>query len=277
MKYQPIFTNTNCKQLANKVLCAKTWSQALEIIRETAETLPKNSNWHRDLMKLANDKPFTVFAKGNTKLPFFNFSALPGYTCPGADACLEYCYSYTAWRYPAAFCRQLRNTLLLKFKRSIITDVFMSLPQDTVLRLYVDGDIDSMSTLGFWFGLLNRRQDIRAYGYSKSLNLFAMWHDQGLPFPTNYLLNLSSGGKYDNSLTHDLVATLPITRGDFVGVETSKRTWPKGFARYDSREYHRAVRAAAPPKAFSCPGHCGPCVACADDRFIGIPIAIGIH
>ena len=62
--------------------------------------------------------PFSIFAeKGNTKLPFYAFSSLPGFDCPGAGACLfgdrpkgkgkefwkGWCYSFTAWRYPASF------------------------------------------------------------------------------------------------------------------------------------------------------------------------------
>jgi len=65
--------------------------------------------------------PFSVFmAQGNSKLPFYAFSSLPGFDCPGAGACLYgdndftpdnfgkgWCYSFKGWRYPAAFFRQL--------------------------------------------------------------------------------------------------------------------------------------------------------------------------
>ena len=69
----------------------------------------------------------TTAAAGNMKLPFYAFSSLPGFDCPGAGACLygdnEYtpenfgkgwCYSFTGWLYPAAFFRQLQNSLLLR-------------------------------------------------------------------------------------------------------------------------------------------------------------------
>ena len=38
---------------------------------------------------LTGTVPFSIFAeKGNTKLPFYAFSSLPGFDCPGAGACL---------------------------------------------------------------------------------------------------------------------------------------------------------------------------------------------
>lgn len=78
-----------------------------------------------------------VAAKGNQKLPFASYSTLPMSTCPGAGSCAVelkreydneaaekakdesrsrlvkdgYCYSFTAWRYPASFSRQFRNCL----------------------------------------------------------------------------------------------------------------------------------------------------------------------
>lgn len=61
---------------------------------------------------------------GNSKLPFLAYSELPMSTCPGAGECGVYkrdastgtiasgwCYSFKAWRYPAAFARQFLNTL----------------------------------------------------------------------------------------------------------------------------------------------------------------------
>ena len=64
--------------------------------------------WRRDLFKLlevfATGTPrFTVFARGNSKLPFLAWSSLPGRGfCHGAGACLDFCYSFKAHRYPAA-------------------------------------------------------------------------------------------------------------------------------------------------------------------------------
>src|SRR5262249_38268511 len=43
-----------------------------------------------------------VFSKGNAKLPFWAFSALPIVTCPGAGECARWCYSLTSWRTPGA-------------------------------------------------------------------------------------------------------------------------------------------------------------------------------
>ena len=141
---------------------------------------------------------WTIFADGNGKLPFKAFSALPLITCPGAGPCLEWCYSFKAWRFPDAYFRQLQNTVLLATTqgRAHIMREFRDIPHGVDLRLYVDGDMDSASTMGFWWGLLNSRPDIPTYGYSKSWQLFLDWHDAGREFPTNYLLNASRRCRY---------------------------------------------------------------------------------
>ena len=46
--------------------------------------------------------PFAIWSlNGNIKLPFAAFSTLPQVTCAGAGDCLNWCYSFKAWRYPA--------------------------------------------------------------------------------------------------------------------------------------------------------------------------------
>jgi len=164
--------------------------------------------------------PFSVFmAQGNSKLPFYAFSSLPGFDCPGAGACLygdnEYtpdnfgkgwCYSFKGWRYPAAFFRQLQNSLLLRDQagRALIASQFHEIPAGRTLRLYVDGDFASLEILRFWMDLCHARPDIKiagrdgvaGYGYSKSWKLFIELDRAGYKWPANYLLNVSSGSRY---------------------------------------------------------------------------------
>ena len=59
--------------------------------------IPNKSDWHKYGTKLsaylkgnADKVPFAIFAKGNGKLPFFSFSAVPVFTCPGMGACESY-------------------------------------------------------------------------------------------------------------------------------------------------------------------------------------------
>jgi len=120
--------------------------------------------------------PFSVFAAaGNMKLPFYAFSSLPGFDCPGAGACLYgdneftpdnfgkgWCYSFTGWRYPAAFFRQLQNSILLRSKagRAIIANEFASIPQGRTVRLYVDGDFANLAILRFWMDQCKTRGDL---------------------------------------------------------------------------------------------------------------------
>jgi hypothetical protein len=235
-----------------------------------------------------------IFAKGNGKLPFFAFSSLAGLDCPQAGACLYgangdllggFCYSFKSWRYPPAFFRQLVNSIRLRTKkgRDEIVAAWMELPRGATVRLYVDGDFASPDILAFWMRLCQARPDLRVYGYSKSWRLLLSYDDAtGGSWPSNYLLNLSSGGS-GTEAEKAAVAALPIARGEFVAVATLR---DHGNA-YQSRRnagfgaYQADVKTQAGRKVFVCSGKCGDCTpsghACGSEKFRGIPIAIGIH
>jgi len=249
--------------------------------------------------------PFSVFAAaGNMKLPFYAFSSLPGFDCPGAGACLYgendftpenfgkgWCYSFTGWRYPAAFFRQLQNSILLRSKagRAIVASEFASIPAGRTVRLYVDGDFANLAILRFWMDQCKAREDLKVYGYSKSWQLFLTLDNQGYSFPANYLLNVSSGSRY-GSKVKDKVLQLDCTRGEFVAVPVA-RNWITSKAYQDkgndgSKEYRKEVasqlRKAGHEKVFACPGACGNCIArkkhgCGEGRLRGVTIGIGIH
>ena len=237
-----------------------------------------------------------IFAKGNGKLPFFAFSSLAGLDCPQAGSCLYadgneengpisgFCYSFKCWRYPSAFFRQLVNSIRLRTKagRDEIVAAWMALPKGATVRLYVDGDFASPDILAFWMRLCFARPDLQVYGYSKSWQLLLAYAESGARFPSNYLLNLSSGGS-GTEAEKAAVSRLPIARGEFVAVATladhgkayqSRRN--AGFA-----DYARDVRTQAGRRVFVCSGKCGDCTpsghACGSEKFRGVPIAIGIH
>ena len=236
---------------------------------------------------LNKDVPFSIFASGgNSKLPFVSFSTIPGATCPGAGECLDFCYSFKAWRYPAAFFRQLQNFHLMNSKkgREIIANEFKAIKlkkgKDFLnLRLYVDGDFRNINELTFWMNLLFLRPDIKAYGYSKSWKEFLIYDHLQLTFPENYKLNLSSGSIHSKAIKQRMQA-LPCTRGEFVAVHIDKRlSAPLGNR---TREYNNAVKESLNAKrAFICPGLCGSCTpsghACGSDRFNDVKIAIATH
>ena len=236
-------------------------------------------DWARFGVKLAQwmddidaTPPFKVFGlSGNVKLPFVTFSTLPDYTCPGAGSCLSVCYSFKAWRFPAAFFRQIQNTILIRRRKRTIEKIWMSLPKNRSVRLYVDGDIDSQATLRFWMRVIARRPDLAVYGYSKSWALFL---DYEGAWPKNYLLNISSGSIYGDDVRARMLA-LPVVRGSFDMVPIDKKLAGK----YSDPEYKAAIRSQA--KGFLCPGRCGTCTktvhACGSKRFDGVPILIGIH
>ena len=236
----------------------------------------KFSNW----LKYGGKLPYKVFTIGNSKLPFLSFSVLPGVTCPGAGACLDYCYSFKAWRQPAPFFRQLQNTLLmlnnfdkiktelnnaLYTKKGNLRSTFSKIDKNKIdFRLYVDGDFSSLNDLENWMQLLKENKILNAYGYSKSLNLFLQLHDQGYKFPKNYILNLSNGGKYGQ--LKPILINLPFVRGNFTAVKGDIKTIRKQFKN----------------KVFVCPGDCGSCTkighACGNmDVFNKMEIVIPIH
>lgn len=293
----PTMPRAALKRLTARVMAAGSLKAAARVL--AAAAAKSEGHWSLYMTRLAEGlkgiaartnefrTPHPVVnLSGNEKLPFAAFSALPEFTCPGAGECLSYCYSFTAWRYPAAWCRQVQNTLLLKFAPHVVAHHFAKLSEGTVVRLYVDGDFDSARTVAFWFDLLKSRPDIRAYGYSKSWDL--LWaYAQANELPDNYRLNLSSGGR-DQGVTAEQMKNLSITRGQFLTVPIEYRPAGKrgkvGFERYSDPEYHRAVRRAAAERglrAFSCPGKCGECCggshACGADRMTGVTIVIGIH
>ena len=252
----------------------------------------KGGAWQACFTRLDKGKRPPVFTEGNGKLPFFAFSSLAGVDCPQAGACLYgssglplsgFCYSFRAWRYPAAFMRQLINSIRLRTVegRAEISRDWFALPNGATVRLYVDGDFADSEILGFWMRLCFARPDLQVYGYSKSWQILLDYAATN-KLPTNYLLNLSSGGNGSDAQKAE-VAKLSITRGEFIAVQTEK---DHGKA-YQSRrnvgfaEYAKDVRRQSTPRTFVCSGKCGDCTpkghACGSEAFRGIPIAIGIH
>ena len=257
---------------------------------------------------------FTIIAKGNGKLPFWSFSVLPGFTCPGAGDCLViklaaavsvghkstktkdgWCYSFKAWRYPAAFFRQLQNTILLDSTagRQQIMAAFQQLPHGSDYRHLVDGDFRDSGHMSFAFRMLMSRPDINAYGYSKSWPLFLEWAAAGKPIPSNYVLNLSGGSKYGDDMAAKMrqlvnVDGLPVVRDSFLALPVSHKM-PKG-GKLDAKwqlwaaELRQTAKLAGMDRVWICPGKCGDCAggkgvnvhACGSLRF-NMPVIIGIH
>jgi len=266
-----------------------TIKRAVRAIRRDAMFKGKKG-WQAAFAKLAMTvdtlRPtFSIFAvDGNSKLPFVAFSSLPGVTCPGAGDCLEFCYSFRAWRYPAAFARQAQNAFLLRFNGSAIRAEFDRIAaqrrEGFDLRLYVDGDFADSLDVAFWMNSLRYAPQVRAYGYSKSFAELIEFNDSwGGNWPENYRLNLSSGYSEAAARRLSVVRTLPIVRGEFVAVSVGHRVRSSDHAR---PAHQRMVReAAGPEKVFACPGKCGSCTpsghACGSAKFAGIKIAIAMH
>lgn len=265
--------------------------------------------WRLQLMKLALlceqiaagqsiVAAFSIFAEGNSKLPFLSFSAMPGFGfCPGSGDCRDWCYSFSAWRYPAAFCRQAQNTILLSCnagRQTIAAELRAQLKRPKYrdlervdFRLYVDGDFRDMLDVHFWMDQLRALPQLAAYGYSKSFHELlaydvALHAREGLTFaadswPSNYVLNVSSGHRHSAEVVA-AVESLPITRGRFVAVAMPTRA---RHSDHGNRSHQVALRQAYGKKAFTCPGECGTCTpsghACGSERFQGVDIIIAAH
>ena len=234
--------------------------------------------------------PFSVFvANGNKKLPFFAFSSLAIADCPGKGACIKYCYSLRGWRYPAAFFRQLQNSLLMRHNLAAIANAWNAIPAGKTVRLFVDGDFPNVDTLRFFMDMCKARADLSAYGYSKSWAEFVSLDAAGYVWPSNYLVNKSNGSRWINTGIANAFSALPIVRGEFDAVAVD-RAFIKSKA-YQSKDnegsgdYRKTVREklrAIYDKVFACPGNCGNCLpggrhACGSKDFAGIAIGIGIH
>ena len=239
---------------------------------------------------MEGDCPFSVFVRGNSKLPFVAFSSLPFVDCPGMGECGNWCYSRKAWRYPAAFCRQVQNSLLVRYRFETIEKAWKALPEDiTKLRLYVDGDFPSIEILRAWMELIKSRPKIAVYGYSKSWKEFLSLDATGYNWPQNYWLNKSSGSKFANTGIERAMYKIFPMRGDFICVPVDrKHIKNKAYqdkANPGSKEYRAEVLLKLKQiakKVFPCPGNCGNCLpggrhACGSEDFKGVTIGIGIH
>lgn len=232
-------------------------------------------NINKALQFLNDLKPvYSVYSKGNSKLPFYSFSVLPGVSCPGAGECLAFCYSPKAWRYPAAFFRQLQNTVLMRFNFREIIKETLRIQKGSTVRLYVDGDFANQSDVNNWFHCMSEFPELEFYGYSKSLQLIADYNEN---FPSNYKLNLSSGHNASDSVVNSIKA-LPIYRGEFIAVNTGKKIRASD---YGTKETNDAIRSKFTEKVFPCPGKCGECTsvghACGSSFFKNKIIAIAVH
>jgi hypothetical protein len=243
--------------------------------------------WQSNLNKLANvfaskTPVFAVFALGgNSKLPFVSFSTIPGVTCPGAGDCITFCYSYRAWRFPAAFARMIQNAYLMRFAPDQIAMAFAAIaakrPGGFDFRLYVDGDFANGGDVAFWMSLLSQTPNARAYGYSKSFHALLGFDVVGI-WPKNYQLNISGGHNAPQTVV-DAVKQLPITRGEFIAVSIGRKVKSTDHGK---PSVNAAIRAKFPGvKVFACPGACGTCTgaghACGLPQMKNRVIAIAMH
>jgi hypothetical protein len=196
---------------------------------------------------------YSIFAEhGNGKLPFVAFSSLPGVTCPGAGACINFCYSYRAWRFAHSFGRMAQNAFLMRFGQNEIRQSLGRLVAklgNFDLRLYVDGDFSSASDVEFWMGTISSNPTVRAYGYSKSFAELLSYSGQ---WPANYKLNLSSGHNH-SSATMRKLSELPIVRGQFIALSVGYNPAGKWNTKQLNSDVRESGKLAGIDRLFVCP------------------------
>ena len=98
-----------CTRIADAI--SRTDNRGACRVIDDVLTTETGAHWVRDLSKLKaflldGEPRFSIMAKdGNGKLPFLAFSSLAGKGfCIGAGDCLNFCYSFKAWRLCLADC-----------------------------------------------------------------------------------------------------------------------------------------------------------------------------
>jgi hypothetical protein len=269
----------------SNLIGARRYKAAATQIGRALDTEP-GPDWNRHLGRLAlflrdpAKAPFaSILAEGNGKLPFLAFSVLPGVSCPGAGDCLNWCYSFKSWRYPAAFARQAQNLVLIRETPAAVFSAFDKYRGrgEVDFRLYVDGDFDSVETVDAWFDFIADNSWLAVYGYSKSLAEIKA----AKKAPNNYKLNLSSGSNHSPK-TLAAIRALPVTRGEFIAVDLGR---PVKSSQHGERWHQAELRAAhyanTGRRSFTCPGQCGSCTpighACGSNKFKNVDIIIAAH
>jgi hypothetical protein len=206
---------------------------------------------------------------GNVKLPFAAYSEFPVVTCPGAGGvaarygqlagaalgaanvsegvdirgCASFCYSLKALRNPTVCYRLYIQTLGMSVdpERHVSTVGERMLKLNAkkgvkILRLFVDGDFRSAAAIESWMGLVKRlgAAGITVYGYSKSWPEFhSLQAKYGSAWwPTNYVLNLSSGSRYFKDPAWLVrMKEIPVARGEFIAVDPLERLVWKAFTK----------------------------------------------
>ena len=143
-----------------QILFAKTVNKGnVKDIILLGDKLFIENTWKTEWLKIraffidSNFPVYSIFTNKSIKMSFWQFSTLPLFTCPGAGTCVDYCYSLKSWRIPQPFFRQCQNTFIInnikkrEFRKLILNK--MDCLSGT-LRLYVDGDFNSINTLTFW-------------------------------------------------------------------------------------------------------------------------------
>lgn len=201
-------------------------------------------------------------SKGNKKLPFAAYSEFPVVTCPGAGAvsnmfgdtdklgaavvtkrspedtvsgCAAWCYSFQALRYANVFHRwallTLSSTVDPYGHAMMVMEQMLKLYKGRnkirIMRLFVDGDFASTTHVHAWMEAIKwayKESDGRiiVYGYSKSWKEILDLARRRYKFPSNYVLNLSSGSLH-NDRTLASMKRLKISRGRFVAVALLER------------------------------------------------------
>ena len=227
---------------------------------------------------------FKIIVTENRKEPFPGFASFPVVDCPGAGACVDFCYSLNSTNHPNVYFRLLQNSILMRNKDPRIAHAIKGIPHGSTVRLFTDGDYPNLDCLKFFIEIIRDNPQLTFYSYTKSFIYFYQLRRSGVKFPPNYWFNASDGSKFPQWI--EKLKPIPTFRGEFIALPTPTPipnrdidpiAWKRGADQLRSVARDRGLGSV-----FICPGDCRYClpngeIACASPKFKDIPIVIRIH
>ena len=146
-----------------------------------------------------------LLSNSNSKLKaddILGFGLPPVKTCPGADACLKFCYGckgmYKIFGKSISRAQNIRleaTRNALTFIQTISSQLQSMRKKPTAVRIHDTGDFYSQEYLNAWVVIARWNPNVLFYAYTKSLHLD--FSDR----PANLKIIGSVGGKWDTKLT----------------------------------------------------------------------------
>jgi hypothetical protein len=168
---------------------------------------------NRRIWQLIVSKNKTNYLKNNNRKlkrdGIWSFNLPAKKTCGQAKECLKYCYADKgAYRYPAVQASMQRNwdaSKLSSFVERLNEELHRKKP--FAVRIHDSGDFYSLSYFKKWVEVASNNPSVIFYAYTKEVMMIKNFKQEclqkGLPFPRNFTIIFSLGGKQDNMISEN--------------------------------------------------------------------------